>query len=119
MLRLQAAAAGWQPRSAGMQRRRGVPLYLVERELPGITIEQLLGVQHLIQTVSEQFTAAGKPVRCLRSTLLPAESRCLSLFEAAEAAIVRELYEAARLPFRRILEALDLPPQPAGVSRDL
>ena len=85
-------------------------VYMVERDLPGITMDQLAGAQRAAIDTSERFTAAGKPVRYIRSTFVPAEARCLCLFEAPDSASVREVNEAAGLPFRQISEALDLTP---------
>lgn len=85
-------------------------VYMVERDLPGITMEQLAGAQQAAIATSERFTAAGKPVRYIRSTFVPEEARCLCLFEAPDPVIVREVNETAGLPFGRIVEALDLRP---------
>jgi len=85
-------------------------VYIVERELPGITLDQLAGAQRAAISASEQHTAHGNPVRYIRSTFLPAESRCFCLFEAASEQAVREVNVAAKLPFQRIVEALDLTP---------
>lgn len=85
-------------------------VYMVERDLSGITMEQLAGAQRAAITTSERFSAESKPVRYIRSTFLPGEGRCMCLFEAADSASVREVNEAAQLPFNRIVEALDLTP---------
>jgi hypothetical protein len=85
-------------------------VYMVERTLPGITIEQLARVQGVAITTGERFRAAGKRVRYIRSTFVPEEARCLCLFEASDPASVRELNETAGIPFDRIVEALDLAP---------
>jgi hypothetical protein len=85
-------------------------VYLVERELPGISMEQLAAAQQAAITTSQRFTADGTAVRYLRSTFLPGEGRCLCLFESADPASVREVNQVAGLPFTRIVEALDLAP---------
>ena len=85
-------------------------VYMVERDLPGITMEQLAGAQRAAIETSQRFTAGGKPVRYIRTTFVPGEARCMCLFEAASAAAVREANEAAGIPFTRIVEALDLTP---------
>lgn len=85
-------------------------VYMVERDLPGITIEQLAAAQRAAVATSERFTAAGKPVRYIRSTFVPEEARCLCLFEAPDPVSVREVNESAGLPFQRVVEALDLRP---------
>ena len=87
-----------------------MPVYLVDRDLPGFTLEQLVAAQRAAMETSKRFTAAGKPVRYLRSTFVPEEARCMCLFEAMDPATVREVNEAAGLPFSRIVLALDLTP---------
>jgi hypothetical protein len=85
-------------------------VYMVERELPGITPEQLAHAQDAAIATSREFTTGGRPVRYLRSMFLPDESRCFCLFEAPTRHLVREVNETAKLPFTRIVEALDLTP---------
>lgn len=85
-------------------------IYMVERDLKGITMDQLAAAQRAAIETSTRFTAEGKPVRYIRSTFVPGESRCMCLFEAADAQIVRDVNEAAHIPFSRVVEALDLTP---------
>ncbi len=87
-----------------------MPVYMVDRSLPGITLEQLAQAQREAIKTSLQFTGQGKPVRYIRSTFVPGESRCMCLFEAPDAAVVRQVNETAKIPFTRVLEALDLTP---------
>jgi len=88
-----------------------MPTYLAERYLPGISAEELMLLQKTAIEVSQRFTTEGKPVRYLRSVFVPSESHCLSLFEAESAILVRDVNEAAGIPFTRILEAMDFTPQ--------
>ena len=83
-------------------------LYLVDRDLPGMTLDQLAAARRAAISAAAQFTAAGNPITYVRSTFLPAEARCLDLFEAASAAIVAAVNEAAQIPFTRVCEALEL-----------
>ncbi len=85
-------------------------VYMVERELPGITMEQLAAAQQAAIRTGEQFTAGGKNVKYIRTTFVPGEERCMCLFEASDEGLVRELNEAAQIPFTRIVPALDLTP---------
>ena len=86
-------------------------VYLVERDLPGITMEQLAGAQRAAIETSRRFSGEGQPARYLRSVFAPGEGRCYCLFEAPDAGRVREVNAAAGLPFTRIVEALDLTPE--------
>ena len=88
-----------------------MPLYLVERKQAEISIEELVTARRAALEMSLRFTKEGKPVRYIRATLVPSESRCLTLFEAPNAKIVQELNEAAQIPFDRILEAVELAQQ--------
>ena len=83
-------------------------LYLVERRQPEISIEQAVTAQHAAIEMSRRFTAKGKSARYIRTMLVPSESRCLTLFEAANAKLVQEVNQAAQIPFDRIIEALEL-----------
>ena len=85
-------------------------VYLVDRDLPGITHEGLTMLQRAEITASQQFTTAGQEVRYLRSVFIPGEARCMCLFEAEDEAAVVAVNEVAQLPFTRIVEALDLTP---------
>ena len=85
-------------------------VYMVDRELPGIEMEQLAAAQRAAIETSQKFTDQGKPVRYIRTPFVPGEAHCMCLFEAESADHVREVNEAAKIPFTRIVEALDLTP---------
>ena len=87
-----------------------MPVYMADRDLPGITTEQLGAAQRAAIETSERFTAEGKPVRYLRSMFVPSEAHCMCLFEAPNAELVEEVNRAANIPFTRVVEAMDLPP---------
>jgi hypothetical protein len=85
-----------------------MPVYMVERVLPGISMESIEALRTAAERACSDFARSGKQVRYLRSTLTPGESRCRCLFEAPQADLVRELNDAASLPYSRIILALDL-----------
>ena len=87
-----------------------MPVYMVERNLPGVRMDQLAAAQKAAIETSEQFTASGKDVRYIRTTFVTGEAHCMCLFEADSADLVRAVNEAAEIPFTRIVEALDLTP---------
>jgi hypothetical protein len=87
-----------------------MPIYVAFRHLPGITPDELAAVQSAAIQMSERYTAQGRPVRYIRTVFVPSESHCISLFEAESGTLVRDVNEAAQLPFTRIVEALDLVP---------
>ncbi len=85
-------------------------VYMVERELQGITMEQLGAAQKAAIETSQTFTGQGKPVRYIRSTFVPGDAHCMCLFEAGNADHVKEVNQSANIPFTRVVEALDLTP---------
>jgi len=86
-------------------------VYLVERDLPGVTMELLAEAQKKAIQVGIELTAQGKEVRYIRSTFVPGENKCMCLFEAPNPENVREANERAEIPFTRIVRAEDLTPE--------
>lgn len=84
-------------------------VWMVERDLKGISMEALGQAQGAAIAEAQKASAAGTPVRYLRSLFTPADGRCCCLFEAADAALVRQVNDAAGLPYQRIAAAMDLP----------
>jgi hypothetical protein len=85
-------------------------VYMVDRTLPGITMEQLAAAQKAAIDTGKRLTASGKPVRYIRSTFVPKESHCMCLFEATSSDLVKQLNDEAKIPYTRIVEAADLTP---------
>jgi len=85
---------------------------MVERDLPGITLEELAAAQKRAIQTGKELTAEGRQVRYIRSMFVPGESKCMCLFEAASPDNVREANERAQIPFTRIVVAEDLTPKP-------
>ena len=85
-------------------------VFMVERNLKGIAMDDLGGAQQSAIAKAGELTAAGTPVRYIRSTFAPDDGRCMCLFEAASEADVRRLNDEAGLPYDRVVAALDLTP---------
>ena len=85
-------------------------IYIADRDLPGVTLEQLAAAQKAAIETSQHFTEEGKPVRYIRTAWVPSESHVMCMFEAEDPQAVRDVNEAAGIPFTRILEAMDLTP---------
>ena len=85
-------------------------VYMVERSLKGIAMSDLAAAQQAAIATSKRFSAEGTPVRYIRSTFVPESGACMCLFEASEADAVKRVNEAAKIPFDRVTEALDLTP---------
>lgn len=88
-----------------------MPVFMVERDLPGITLEELAAAQKRAIQMGKELTAEGRQVRYIRSAFVPGESRCMCLFEASNPENVREANERAQIPFTRIVVAEDLTPK--------
>jgi len=88
-----------------------MPVYAVERELPGIKMDQLAAAQKSAIETGKEFTKKGKSVRYIRSMFMPGESRCICLFEASNPELVKELNDTAKIPYKRVVEAMDLTPK--------
>jgi muconolactone delta-isomerase len=87
-----------------------MPVYMADREVPGMTMNQLADAQRAAIDKSREFTDEGNPVRYIRSMFVPGEAHLMCLFEAKDADTVKAVNEAAGLPFKRIVEANDLTP---------
>ena len=85
-------------------------VYMVERDLKGISMEALGGAQQAAIGKAKEMSAAGTAIRYIRSTFAPEDGRCLCLFDAASDADVKRLNDAAGLPYSRVVPALDLTP---------
>ena len=85
-------------------------VFMVDRNLPGISMEQLAAAQKAAIDTSNKSTAEGTPVRYIRSTFVPADSRCMCLFEAGTPEAVQAVNDRAQIPYTRIIEAADLTP---------
>ena len=85
-------------------------VYMVDRELPGIKMEQLAAAQKAAIQTCQQFTQQGKNVRYIRSMFVPGEAHCMCLFEAPNQDLVKQVNDTAKIPYKRIVEAMDLTP---------
>ena len=88
-----------------------MPVYMVDRELPGIKMDRLAAAQKAAIDLSQKMIAQGKKVRYIRSAFVPGEAHCMCFFEAPNPDVVKELNETAKIPFKRIVEAMDLTPK--------
>lgn len=85
-------------------------VYMVERDLKGISMENLGGAQKAAISMAQKMSAAGTDITYIRSTFAPEDGRCMCLFDAASDTDVKQLNDAAGLPYSRVVAALDLTP---------
>lgn len=85
-------------------------VYMVERDLKGIAMEDLAAAQKAAIATASAHREKGAEVRYMRSAFAPDEGRCLCFFEASDKSAVAAVNDEARLPYSRIVEVLDLQP---------
>lgn len=85
-------------------------VFMVERDLKGIAMEDLAGAQQAAIGKAEEMRNGGSEIRYIRSTFAPEDGRCMCLFEASSDAEVKRLNDEAGLPYSRVVSALDLTP---------
>lgn len=85
-------------------------VYMVERNLKGIAMDDLAGAQKAAIATAEKMRGEGTAISYIRSTFAPEDGRCMCLFDANSAADVRALNDSAGLPYERVVEAMDLTP---------
>ena len=85
-------------------------VFMVERNLKGIAMGDLAAAQKAANSTANAYSAKGTPMRYIRSTFAPDDGRCMCLFEAGSAEDVKKLNDEAKLPYSRVVEALDLTP---------
>lgn len=85
-------------------------VYMVERNLAGISMQDLGAAQRAAISKASEMSAGGTAIRYIRSTFAPTEGRCMCLFDAASDGDVKRLNDEAGLPYEKVIEALDLTP---------
>jgi len=87
-----------------------MPVFVAERSLKGIPMERLAAAQKSAIETAQRLSREGRPIKYPRSTFVPDSGRCSCLFEAQDAATVELLNVAAKIPYDRVVPALDLNP---------
>ena len=82
--------------------------FLIERDLDGISMPDLHGLVAASLRQVARMRDDGDLVHYLGSTFLPGEGLCLCLYQAKDATVLASLNAAARLPVRRIVDAIAL-----------
>jgi hypothetical protein len=81
-------------------------VYLVEHYSPGLTVDGLGCRAARVRETAFAMGSEGRPVRYLRSTIVPADEALLCVFEAGSEELVREVYARAGVPFERLSVAI-------------
>jgi hypothetical protein len=85
-----------------------VPEFVVERDIPGYTADDLREAARRARTTAREMTDEGKPLRYHRSIFMPDEAKCFCVFDGPTAEDVKELNERADLPVTRIHSAVEI-----------
>jgi hypothetical protein len=85
-------------------------VFMVERSLKGISMNDLGAAQKAAIGTANEMSKSGTAVKYIRSTFVPDSGRCMCLFAADDAASVKSVNDQAKLPYDRIVPALDLTP---------
>ena len=88
-------------------------VYMVERNLKGISMEDLGGAQKAAIAKAGEMTSTGTDIRYIRSTFTPDDGRCMCLFDAKSSDDVKRLNDECGLPYHNVVEAMDLTPKSA------
>jgi len=88
-----------------------MPLFVVERELPGITPEALQSAGLRAKSCCAEMTHEGNEVRWVRSFFLPESARTHCYFEGASVAAIEEANQRAKIPFSRISAVVEMTPE--------
>jgi hypothetical protein len=94
-------------------------LYLVEHDLRGMSSRQVASVQRALSEAVRRENRRGGRIRYVQCIYAPEEHRCLCLFEAAGADLVRRVNDTAQFPLAHVTAVLNSvldepgPPVPA------
>jgi len=81
--------------------------FLVEHYRPGLDVEELRCWSERVRETVAELEREGKPIRFLRSTIVPRDESFLCVLEAVSEELIREAYARAGIPFERISTALN------------
>ena len=87
-----------------------MPVFVVNRNLPGITSEALMSAGARAKTCCAEMTQEGESIRWIRSFFLPEISQTHCYFEASTKQAVEEANRRAKIPFVEITQAVEMTP---------
>jgi Protein of unknown function (DUF4242) len=93
-------------------------LFMVEHDLRGLSSQQRASAHQSLGEAVGRAVRRGSRIRYVQRILVPEESRCLCLFEAAGAELVRNVNDIAQFPLARVV-AVRSSVHPATAPSDL
>jgi len=100
----------WPDHEMPICKEAPMTVYMVERDLKGISMEDLAAAQKAAISTAATMSGNGDPISYIRSTFAPEDGRCMCLFEGETEDQVKQLNDTAGLPYTRVVPALDLTP---------
>ena len=94
-------------------------LYLVEHDLHGLSPPQLASVHRALGEAVRREARRGGLIRYVQRIYAPQEQRCLCLFEAAGADLVRNVNDIAQFPLARVIAVVSSAPDGSHPVADL
>lgn len=85
-------------------------VFMVERDLPGISMEALAGAQQAAIKQAETMRNGGADIRYIRSVFAPEDGRVMCLFDGESVDQVKTLNDDAGIPYSKVVPAMDLTP---------
>ena len=82
--------------------------YLVEHYWPGITAEAFRSAVARLRSTSAAMARGGVTIRCLHSTMIPADEAAFCVFAAGSSELIEQLYHRAGIRFDRIVVSLEV-----------
>src|SRR5690348_826599 len=76
---------------------------MVEHDLRDLSAQQRSSAHHSLAEAVRRAVRRGSRIRYVQCILVPEESRCLCLFEAAGAGLVRNVNDVAQFPLARVV----------------
>lgn len=94
-------------------------LFMVEHDLRDLSSWQQSSAHRSLGEAVRRAVRRGGRIRYVQRILIPEESRCLCLFEAAGADLVRNVNDIAQFPLARVLAVTSSAPPGNGRTADL
>ena len=88
-----------------------MPMFVVKRQLTGITPDALQGAGLRIKTCAAEMQIEGCDVHWVRSYFLPEAAQTHCYFNAPDTEILKQLNDRAQIPFVDIAEVEEMTPE--------
>jgi hypothetical protein len=87
---------------------QGLRRFVVERRVPEMTSDDLLGLHSAIEDATQRLSLDSRTVVCMRTLYLPSMERWIAVFAADTADTVQRAAKIAQLPPGKVHEAIEM-----------